>query len=191
MVTKSIFHTKYVTNGLITFKMMEAFVLAFGWSFLNMITFSLDKKSKAVRILFLCQFTAQVSVVIFTCGLNLHLYCFVKRTSGKMATSRHEGTKESYSSRLTKTIAYIFFVCFSLTQVLMNTIKNMLNINAIFNRNLSMWGLLLIYTNSYVNAIIVLTRSSNLRTTAQKNKTNINMSPRLPIDTITKIGKRT
>ena len=191
MVTKSIFHTKYVTTGVITVKLIVVFIISFGWSFVNTITFSLDKNSKAVWILMYYQAVVQVVVVIFTFGLNLHLYCFVKRTSRKMAASRHECATESYSSRLTKTIAYIFFcmIFFTGTQVLMNTIKNMLNINAIFQRNLSMWGLLLIYTNSYVNAIIVLTRSSNLRTTAKKNKININMSPRLP-DTKTQIGRK-
>ena len=189
MVTKSIFHTKYVTTGVVMFKLIEVFVLSFGWSFAN--TFALDNKSKIVRIFFLCQFVLEVTVVILTCGLNLHLYCFVKRTSRKMATSRHEGATESYSSRLTKTISYMFFcmLFFTGTQILANAIKHMLKIDAILQRNVAMWGLLLIYSNSYVNAIIVLTRSSNLRTTAQKNKTNINMSRRLPISTITQIKK--
>ena len=110
MVTKSIFHTKYVTTGVIMFKLILDFVISFGWSFVNAITFILDKKS--LRIIFLFQFVAQVVIVIFTCGLNLHLYCFVQRTSRKMATSRHEGAIESYSSRLTKTIAYIFLYDF-------------------------------------------------------------------------------
>ena len=185
MVTKSIFHTKYVTTGVITHKLMEAFVLSFGWSFANTITFSLDKNSKVIRKFFLCQIVVEVVVVIVTCGLNLHLYCFVKRTSQKMATSRHKGTTESYSSRLTKTISYIFFcmIFFTGTQVLMRAMKRMLNINVILQRNLSMWGVLLMYSNSYVNAIIVLTRSSNLRRTAQKSKTNISMSSTLSIST--------
>ena len=185
MVTKSIFHTKYVTTGVTIFKLIVVFVISFGWSFVNTVTFSLDKNSKVVWILIYYQAVVQVVIVIFTCGLNLHLYCFVKRTSRKMATSRHEGATESYSSRLTKTIAYIFFcmLLFTGTQVLMSAIRRMLNLNAIFRRNLSWWGVLLIYSNSYVNAIIVLTRSSNLRTTAQKNKANIKMSPRLSIDT--------
>ena len=187
MVTKYIFHTKYVTTGVITFKLILMFVLSFAWSFSNAITFILHKKS--VGIFFAGQSVAQGVIVIFTCGLNLHLYCFVKRTSRKMATSRHEGATESYSSRLTKTIAYIFFcmLFFTGTQVLLNATEQMLTINAILRRSLSMWGVLFIYTNSYINAIIVLTRSSNLRTTALKNKANINMSPRLPIDTRTQI----
>ena len=189
IVTKSIFHTKYVTTGVITFKLIVVSVISFGWSFLNAITFILDKKS--VRIIFLFQFVAQVVIVLFTCGLNLHLYCFVKRTSRRMATSRHEGATESYSSRLTKTIAYIFFCMLFFTgiQILTYAIMNMLKINAILQRNVSLWGLLLFYSNSYINAIIVLTRSSNLRTTAQKNKTNIKPSPRLPIDARTQIKK--
>ena len=124
MVTKSIFHTKYVTTGVITFKLIIVFVLSFGWCFVNTITFSIDKKSKAASILFLCQTVTLVVIVIVTCGLNLHLYCFVKRTSRKMATNRHEVVTESYSSRLTKTIAYIFFcmLFFTGTQVLVNAI---------------------------------------------------------------------
>ena len=181
MVTKSIFHTKYVTTGVITIKLIVVFVVSFGWSFVS--TFILDKKSKAVQIYFLCQSVAQAVMVIFTCGLNLQLYCFVKRTSRKMATCRHEGATESYSSRLTKTISYIFFcmLFFTGTQVLTNTTVNMFTISAILRRDLYMFGALLAYSNSYVNAIIVLTRSSNLQTTVQKIKTNIKMSPRLPI----------
>ena len=191
MVTKSIFHAKYVTTGVITFKLIVVFVVSFGWSFVNAITFILDKKSKAASIVFQCQFVIEVVVVIVMCGLNMHLYCFVKRTSRKMARSRHEGATESYSSRLTKTIAYICFcmLFFTGTQVLLNAIVNMLKTNAILRRNVSLWALLLTYSNSYVNSIIVLTRSSNLRTTAQKMKTNIKMSPRLPFSTRTEIKK--
>ena len=189
MVTKSIFHTKYVTTGVIMFKLIVAFVISFGWSFANTISASVDKKSKPVWILIYCQNAAQVMVVIFTCGLNLYLYCFVKRKSRKMAASHHEGATESYSSRLTKTIAYIFFcmLFFTGTKVLMNAIVNMLTNSAILRRQAYWWALLFVYSNSYVNAIILLTRSSNLRTTARKNKANINMSPRLPIDTGTQI----
>ena len=187
MVTKSIFHTKYVTTGVITFKLIVVFVISFGWSFVS--TFILDKNSKTVWIYLICQSVAQIVMVIFTCGLNLELYFFVKRTSRKMATSRHEGATESYSSRLTKTIAYIFFcmLFFTGTQVLTNTTANMFTISAILRRDLYMFGALLTYSNSYVNAIIVLTRSSNLRTTAHKMKTNIKMSPRIPISTRTQI----
>ena len=47
----------------------------------------------------------------------------------------------------------------------------MVNMSTILRRNIDMWGLLLLYSNSFLNAIIVLTRSSNLQTTKRKIKT--------------------
>ena len=145
MVTKSIFHTKYMTTGVITFNLIVVFVISFGWSFVSAITFALDKKSKTSWIYFVCQTAAQFVIIIFTCGLNLHLYCFVKRASREMATNRHEGATESYSSRLTKTIACIFFcmLLFTGTQIIMNTIVDMLTNSVIFTTECGYVGIVI------------------------------------------------
>ena len=177
MVTKSNFHTKYVTNRVITFILIGDFVSSISFSFVNTITFTLDATSKKAHIFQISQLVVEISFILFTCCLNWHLYCFVKRASQQMATSRHEGTTESYSSRLTTTIAYIFtcMVFFMGPQVMAYAmIINMENMSAMLRRNLYMWGKLLLYTNSYINAIILLTRSTNLQNATRKCKTEQN-----------------
>ena len=177
MVTKSNFHTKYVTTRVITFLLIGTFVNCLAFSFGNMITFSLDTKSTAVWILHIFQYVISISVILCTCCVNLHLYCFVKRISQQMEESRHQGIRERYSSRLTTTIAYIFtfmVVCNGPT-IITNALVDMnINMSPMLRGNLYKWGLLLIYSNSYINAIIVLTRTSNLQATKTKKKTEKN-----------------
>ena len=180
LVTKSNFHAKYLTTGIITFKLIARFVICFAGSFVISVT-AFNDNYKVAELFHACQLVTEFTIIIITCYLNLKLYCFVKRTSQQMAASRHKGTTESYSSRLTTTIAYLFtcMVFFTGTQVIIYGMISMVNMRKILRRNLSMWGLLLLFSNSYINVIILLARSSNLRNTTQKNKRKVNNSSRL------------
>ena len=180
MVTKSNFHTKYMTTGIITFKLIALFVICLAGSIMISIT-SFHVNPKVAGIFYACQLVIQFTIIMVTCYLNLKLYCFVKQTSQQMAASRHEGTQESYCSRMTKTISYIF-ICmlfFTGTQVIIYGVISMVNMRNIIRRNLAMWGLLLLFSNSYINVIILLARSSNLRYTTPKNKRKVNISSTL------------
>ena len=107
MLTKSNFHTKYITTGVIRSIIICSFIISLAFSLGNVITFSLDGTSTAVRMLHLFQFVTVISVILSTSCLNLYLYYFVKRTSQQIAAKE---TIESYSSRLTTTIALLVWL---------------------------------------------------------------------------------
>ena len=133
MVTKSNFHTKYMTTGIITFKLIALFVICFAGSFVISVT-AFNDNYKVAELFHACQLVTEFTIIIVTCYLNLKLYCFVKRTSQQMAASRHEGTTESYSSRLTTTIAYLFtfMVFFTGTQAIIYGVISMVNMRKNF-----------------------------------------------------------
>ena len=110
-----------------------------------------------------------VVFVLLTIGLYTYLLYNVRRKSKRLKNCRHGNI--NYNNHLLRTIIYIF-ICLLITFI-PHTISVYLNIasieiTTIQDRNKVYWEIFSLYSNSYLNAIIILI---NMKSHLKKNKT--------------------
>ena len=168
VITKPLLHAKYMGHRALWFYVSFSFVFSFAvalWKILAVkLTANLIESTFAAF-----KGLVEITFIVITASLYIHLLIFVRRRARIMAGSRHEHSgQKSYSARTTKTIALVFvcLVCCNLTELcgyvyyvhLDHTLEPELL------RNLVFWLLLPLLLNSFFNAVIVMSRSAKLKT---------------------------
>lgn len=164
---------RHLFNSLITFGMLGLPLISLWDAAINYINrgkeFSLISKEKDFREKF--QLASYIFLITNGCGQiilftaaafsQIYLMYYIRKRYNSMRGSRH--TQTNYADRVSKTIAIMFFcicACYlphSISYILVDVTHN-------FTRGIQMEILaLLIYLNSFINAIILLGRSTKMR----------------------------
>ena len=170
MVTKNHLHYKYMTKKVICMILISNFCMANGMSLWNLFTVKFSKKILDINPFNITISVLEICFICLTAVFYLYLLWFVRRQSKVMDHNRITDTKESYSSRTTRTTIYVFIclvVCnftqlFGMIYVIWTNTENSINV-----RNIIFWTLLSLYLNSFLNATILILRGLN---TGKKKK---------------------
>ena len=103
------------------------------------------------------QLVAETCLIIITIVAYIYLFYFVRSKTQKIVNQRHGGVDIDKKLMMTVTYTYICLLLFTLrhfTGVVINS--NFSVSDSTLNRNVQNWTLILLFSNSYANAFIIL-----------------------------------
>ena len=108
MVTKNNLHYKYLTKKVICMILISNFCMANGMSLWKLFTVKFSKKILDINPFNITISVLEICFICLTAAFYLYLLWFFRRQSKVMDHNRIKDTKESYSSRTTRTTIYVF-----------------------------------------------------------------------------------
>lgn len=153
------FTYKYI---IFVFTVCASFAAASGWNTRRFMSL-LSKPETSVNVFNLSVPLSELSCLLCTSFLHLHLYISVRRKTRGMDASRH--TNNNSQRKLTITIAFMFFCAVVLNiPLLIFTFYELLTCRSRWNKvamyQARNWTMLLTYTNSFWNSVILMRSSS-------------------------------
>ena len=158
IITKGYWYKKYVTMkhlyGLTTFSLLANLIMAIT---IAMDGELLDGLSFAMRY---TQTVGEVFFIIVTIVTYMYLVYFVRSKSREIANQRHGGIKIDKELLMTITYTYICLLIFTFPYFAERVAHFVLpTVNPLMSKNMKFWGKILVYSNSYANAFIILYKS--------------------------------
>ena len=172
-ITRPHLHIKHLPRRTLYFCILIPLCLAVFHGFWRLLNTRTKTKPVSEDIRFITQMIIMFGTMLITSIFNIYLYKFVRCQSKIMKYNSH--TSKSYRTRLTKTIIYMFLclVCCTMVPMLEMLVKKIIRINNIIVlRNMDYWTFLVLWSNSFLNSIIVLRRSTNMRNVGKRNNSN-------------------
>ena len=101
------------------------------------------------------QLLAETCLIIITMVAYIYLFHFVHSKTQKIAHQRHGGTGINKKLMMTVTYTYICLLLFTLPNFA-GVVINISITDRTLNRNVQYWTLIMLFSNSYANAFIIL-----------------------------------
>ena len=168
IVTKGQVYKKYITMKVLYWVIIICLLLTFTMTTL----FALEKHSKRnSHIIFYAIASVELCFICVTIVSHVYLFHFVRSKSRKVAKKRHGGIKFDKKLMMTITYIYLCLLVFTLPHFVWMFISFSVHLS---NRrmwiNLNYWDAMLIFSNSYANAFIILYRSHGNSKVTRENK---------------------
>lgn len=107
-----------------------------------------------------CQVAAEISFTIITVVAYIYLFWFVRSKSKVIANARYGRT--NFDTKFVMNVTYIYtcLLLFTLPYLAIGAVRyNVLISDPVLERNLRYWGFIILCSNSYANAWIILYKS--------------------------------
>ena len=153
LITKGHAYRKFITMRRLYYIIILSISLVFGTVILTVME---DKLLPEVRRKMLyTQLLAETCLIIITMVAYIYLFHFVHSKTQKIAHQRHGGTGINKKLMMTVTYTYICLLLFTLPNFA-GVVINISITDRTLNRNVQYWTLIMLFSNSYANAFIIL-----------------------------------
>ena len=156
IITKGHAYKKYVTIKRLYCITILTILFVFGTVISIVMEDSLSPPEVRRKMLYV-QLVAETSLIITTIVAYIYLFHFVRSKTRKIANQRHGGVDIDKKMMMTVTYTYICLLLFTLPHFAGVVINLNFSISdRTLNRNVKYWTLILLLSNSYANAFIIL-----------------------------------
>ena len=168
IITKAHVYKNYITMKVLYWVIIFCLLLTFTVTTLFITEINLKRNS---HVMFYIVVSAELCFIFITITANVYLFHFVRSKSRKIAKKRHGGI--NFNKNLIITITYICLCLLLFTSPhflgLFISISIQLPNERIYV-NLKYWTAMLLFSNSYANAFIILYRSRGNYKVTRENK---------------------
>ena len=177
MITKFKFYGRYVTMKVLYGIIFSIMILIIIVTLFISATDTYLNSNKIFHFrLTLAQIILEFTSIIVVIIAYIYLYLYIRSKSRKMNIAKVSGI--NYNKKLVFTIGYIFLclLIFTIPQlmILIVLLKTNLDLNPIFSRNAIYWQAILLYSNSYTNAFILLHKIKRSSSNSSRMKSSSN-----------------
>ena len=168
IITKAHVYKKYITMKVLYWVIVLCLLLTFTVITLFIIEIKFIRNSYVISHIVA---STELCFIFITIMAHVYLFRFVSSKSRKIANKRHGGI--NFDKKLTMTITYIYLclLVFTLPHFVWMIIGKLGQLpNGRIQINLEYWTAMLIFSNSYANAFIILQRSRGNHKVTRENK---------------------